>query len=200
MADELYLNLWFPSFAEAEMLIRLAAVLRQFPVSATSPGVRYVAVRPLSWDEPTIFERHYEPPVEPAETLVALEEFLHSDYCFELEMAWDLWGPVREGDLDETWKQGAYKVRFIVRGEDFGDREADENGHIQLDLGLDTHFLHEDAELIDQVETRVKSNVQKLVDMTHRIEQHAGVRGRLLWSESEEDLAQKLIARLQRVQ
>jgi hypothetical protein len=41
--------------------------------------------------------------------------------------------------------------------------------------------------------------VLKLVEFTQRVEKNAGVRGRLLWSESEETLAQKLIARLQKV-
>jgi hypothetical protein len=42
--------------------------------------------------------------------------------------------------------------------------------------------------------------VQKLVDFTNEAEKSSGASGRLLWSESEENLAQKLIARLQKVQ
>jgi hypothetical protein len=56
---------------------------------------------------------------------------------------------------------------------------------------------------LDEVsETRVKSNIRRLVDFTSAVEKNCGISGRLLWSDSEEEenLAQKLIARLQRVQ
>jgi hypothetical protein len=45
----------------------------------------------------------------------------------------------------------------------------------------------------------VRNNVQKLVDFTTSIEKNSGAKTRLLWSESEENLAQKLVNRLQRV-
>jgi hypothetical protein len=41
-------------------------------------------------------------------------------------------------------------------------------------------------------------NVQKLVNFTTAVEKNTGISGRVLWSESEENLAQKLIARLQK--
>jgi hypothetical protein len=65
---------------------------------------------------------------------------------------------------------------------------------------LDTPFLHEEIEFTSEAERNVRSNVQKLVEFTAKVEKNAGATGRLLWSESEENLAQKLIARLQRVQ
>ena len=65
---------------------------------------------------------------------------------------------------------------------------------------MDTPFLHEELSLTEQAEAHVRANVQKLVDFTLKLEQSSGASGRLLWSESEDNLAQKLIARLQRVQ
>jgi hypothetical protein len=38
------------------------------------------------------------------------------------------------------------------------------------------------------------------VDFINRVEKNAGAATRLLWSESDENLAQKLISRLQKVQ
>jgi hypothetical protein len=46
----------------------------------------------------------------------------------------------------------------------------------------------------------VKANVQKLVEFTSKVEKNSGANARLLWSESEQNFAQKLISRLQRVQ
>jgi hypothetical protein len=54
--------------------------------------------------------------------------------------------------------------------------------------------------LTGAAERNIRSNVQKLVEFTANVEKNAGATGRLLWSESEENLAQKLINRLQRVQ
>ena len=42
--------------------------------------------------------------------------------------------------------------------------------------------------------------MQKLVELSNHLEKAAGVKARLLWSESEENLAQKLLARLQQLQ
>jgi hypothetical protein len=50
------------------------------------------------------------------------------------------------------------------------------------------------------VEQRIKANVHKLVTFTTAVENNCGISGRVLWSESEDNLAQKLIERLQRVQ
>jgi hypothetical protein len=53
---------------------------------------------------------------------------------------------------------------------------------------------------LDQVGAEhVKRNVQKLVEVTNDIQKNCGISSRLLWSDSGENLAQKLIARLQRV-
>jgi hypothetical protein len=90
-------------------------------------------------------------------------------------------------------------VRFVVQGAQFEDGAAAETGNIQVDFGLDAPFLHEELALTAQAEERVKANVQKLVQFTALVEKNAEATGRLLWSESEENLAQKLIARLQRV-
>jgi len=90
-------------------------------------------------------------------------------------------------------------VRFI-RPEEFESHEAEAQGEIEVDFGLDTPFLHEELKLTDELDSRVRANVQNLVDFIHRAETNPGVTTRLLWSESDENLAQKLISRLQRTQ
>lgn len=199
MADELYLNLWFPTLAGTEMVPRLAQVLAQFPASAQAPGVGCLAVRPLSWNEPSLLEQHLDYKVPWNEALPALAEFAHPDYAFEVEMMWDLWQPVEEGAFDPTWRSAPSRVRFMLQGTDFEEGAWQEDGHIHIDLGLDTPFLHEEREFTPAVEERVKANIRKLVDFTQALEKSAGIVNRLLWSESEEDLAQRLIAKLQRV-
>jgi hypothetical protein len=200
MADRLYLSIWFPSFQEPEMLPRLLSVLRQFPFSTEHGGVGYLAIRSISWDQPIIFQETFDGRVEPERALAIAGEFLHEDNAYELDVLWDLWVPTHEGDLDETWVLRPQTVKFIVFGTAFEDATFQQNGHIQVDFGLDAPFLFEEADFTNTLEQRIKSNVQKLVSFTSAVEQNCGISGRVLWSESEDNLAQKLIERLQRVQ
>jgi hypothetical protein len=197
MADSLYLSLWFPSFDEAEILPRTVSVLRQIPFSPARDGVTYAAIQPVSWSEPTILERRFRPGVSPEDAAEVVAELLHDDYAYVFEAYWDLWTPP-EGA--EKWVLEPSLVRVTAQGMEFEERAAEETGHLQIDFGLDTSFLHEEVELTSEAERNVRSNVHKLVEFTARVEKNAGATGRLLWSESEENLAQKLIARLQRVQ
>jgi len=197
MGDSLYLSLWFPSFDEVEILPRTVSVLRQVPFSAARDGVTYSAIQPVSWSEPTILERRYRPGVEPEVAVAEVAEFLHDDYAYVFEAYWDLWTPP-EGA--EKWVLEPSLVRLVAHGMEFEERAGEEAGHIQIDFGLDTSFLHEEVEFTSEAEQNVRSNVQELVEFTALVEKNAGATGRLLWSESEENLAQKLINRLQRVQ
>lgn len=196
MADSLYLSLWFPSFEEPEILPRAVSVLRQFAFSARRPGVTYVAVHPVSWSEPTILEQRFELGITPEQAAGVAVELLHDDYSYVFEAYWDLWAPSTEG---AAWVETPTLVRFIAQGALFEDGAAAETGHIQVDFGLDAPFLHEEVSLTPEAEQHVRDNVQRLVQFTALVETNAEATGRLLWSESEENLAQKLIARLQKV-
>lgn len=197
MADALFLSLWFPAFAAAEMMPRTLSVLRQFPSSAQRPGITYLAVHPVSWSEATVLERRFRPGLDPEQAVTIAGEFLHSDYAYAFETAWDLWAPLGgPGEMEVL----PVPVRIITQGTDFEDHAYQQSGHIQIDFGLDTPFLYEEAELTQAIEGRVKANVQKLVAFTTAVEKNCGISGRVLWSESDENLAQKLIERLQRVQ
>ena len=200
MSDRLYLSIWFPSFNEPEMVPRLISVLKQFPFSAQKGGVGYLAVHSVSWNEPLLFEQTFDYHTDPERALALAQEFLHEDNAYELEVLWDLWTPVQEGDLDQTWQLTPQKVKFIAFGTRFDDAAYQQLGHIQVDFGLDAPFLYEEVEFTPQVEQRIKANVHKLVNFTNAVERNCGITGRVLWSESEGNLAQKLIDRLQKVQ
>jgi hypothetical protein len=196
MADPLYLSLWFPSFEEPEILPRAVSVLEQFPFSRQRGGVAYVAVHAVSWNEPTILEQRFAPGVAPEEAAGVAADLMHEDYAYVFEAYWDLWS-LPEGA--EQWALAPARVGFIAQGAEFDEGTAAETGHIEIDLGLDTAFLHEELSLTAEAEEHIRNNVLKLVEFTQRVEKNAGVRGRLLWSESEETLAQKLVARLQKI-
>ncbi len=196
MPDPLYLSLWFPHFETIEILPRTLSVMRQFPFSKQRPGITYVALHPVSWGEPTIVEQRFNPGVLPEEALAVAQDLLHADYAFSFDAYWDLWFP---GEDRPEWIQRPSPVRFIAHGTEFEHPEA-EVGDIQVDLGLDEAFLYESLELTPVQESYLRENVAKLVAFTAAVEKNSGASARLLWSESEENLAQRLIARLQKVQ
>ncbi|MGB8831795.1 MAG: hypothetical protein WCC95_06570, partial [Candidatus Sulfotelmatobacter sp.] len=91
-------------------------------------------------------------------------------------------------------------VKFIVQGEEFDEGTYQQTGHMEIDFGLDSYYLQPETELSEQTRAKIRDNVAKLVEFSVKVEKNSGTSARLLWSESEESLAQKLIARLQKVQ
>src|SRR5215467_11301305 len=197
MADSLFLSLWFPSFELDEMLPRALAVMRQFPFSAELPGISYVALHPVSWNEPTVLEQRFRPAVPPEQAALFASDLLHEDHAYVFEASWDLW---TLADGQKEWSSQSSLVKFVVHGSEFEEGAYKETGHIQVDFGVDSPFLQDDVQLTPDAESRVRDNVQKLVEFASKAEKSSGASGRLLWSESEENFAQKLIARLQKVQ
>ena len=196
MPDPLYLSLWFSSFEVDDMLPHALAVMRQFPFSAAQPGIAYLALHPVSWNEPTILERRFRPGVSLEEAVLIASDLLHEDYAYMFEGFWDLWIVDEKGE----WTLRPSLVRYLAHGVEFDEGVCQQEGHIEVDLGLDSPFLQEDVPLTIEGGARARANVQKLVEFTSKVEKNSGANARLLWSESEQNFAQKLIARLQKVQ
>ena len=178
------------------MLPHMLQVMQLFAFSKSVPGISSVVLHPISWEQPTILERRFRPAIAPENAIVVAADLLHDDYAYVFEANWDLWTPA---SLDGDWALRPVPVQFIVRGEEFEEHEAEAEGQIEVDFGLDTPFLHEELELTGELESWVRINVQALVDFINLVEKSAGTETQLLWSESDENLAQKLISRLQRV-
>jgi hypothetical protein len=197
MPDPLYLSLWFPDFSGPAILPHAMAVFEQFPFSQQRAGITYTAVQPVSWNEASILERRFSPGIAPEEALLVIADLIHDDYAYIFEAYWDLWMP---GETGSQWHYLPSRVRFIVQGDEFDEGVQEQTGHIQIDFGLDSPFLQENVELTNEAQTKVRENVGKLVEFTLKAEKNTRASARLLWSEAEENLAQKLIARLQKVQ
>jgi hypothetical protein len=197
MPDPLYLSLWFPDFSGPAMLPHMFAVLQQFPFSAQRPGVTYAAVQPVSWNEASVLERRFSPGITPEEAVVVAADLIHDDYAYVFDAYWDLWTPDESG---HRWLLIPSLVKLIVQGEEFDGGTYQETGHIEIDLGLDSLFVQENVALTDETQGKIRDNLAKLVEFTKRAEMNTRATSRRLWSESEESLPQKLIARLQKVQ
>jgi hypothetical protein len=210
MADQLYLSLWFPNFRLDALPAALVSVLRQFATVSGDKRVAAASAYPLGFTESPTWQRIYvnDPRAEDTsessiENAVAeATEQLHDDMAYEFEMRWPLWSPVLEDSpegLETTWKELPSTVRVLGFGPEFDDASFDQNGHIRVDFGLDTPWLLEDAELDDAAAVHIQKNVEMLLAFTLLVEKHCALSSRLLWTESGEPLAQKLIGRLQRV-
>jgi len=197
MSDPLYLSLWFPDFSGPAMLPHAMAVFQQFPFSAARPGITYAAVQPVSWNEASIVERRFSPGIPPEEAMVIAADLIHDDYAYIFEAYWDLWTPE---DAGREWLLVPSMVKFILQGEEFDDSSQAQTGQIQVDFGLDSPFLQENIDLTEETQAKVRENVSKLVEFTVKAQKNTRASSRLLWSDSDENLAQKLISRLQRVQ
>ena len=197
MPDPLYLSLWFSDFSGPAMLPHMLSVLQQFPFSEQRPGIAYVAVQPVSWNEASVFERRFSPTIRPEEAVVVAADLIHDDYAYTFDVFWDLWTPDESG---LKWQLIPNLVKIIAQGEEFDDATSAETGHIEIDFGLDSLFVPENTELTDETQVKIRDNVSKLIEFTHKLERNSRATSRRLWSESDESLAQKLIARLQRVQ
>jgi hypothetical protein len=203
MADQLYLSLWFPNFRVAGLAPALVSVIRQFGTVGGSSRVAAATAYPLSRTESPAYQRVYsENEMEesiPELAVAAATELLHDDFAYEFDLIWELWTPEVGGGLDPVWKKEPSRVTVVGFGPEFDDGAYEQNGHIRIDFGIDTPFLHEDVELDRHAAAHVQENIQMLVNVTNAIQEHCGISSRLLWSESGESLAQKLVERLQRV-
>jgi hypothetical protein len=220
MSDQLYLSLWFPNFRLEALPDALVCVLRQFITVSREGGAQPELARvtaasayPIDWAESPIYQRIYvnderseasEADTSLPENAVAeATEQLHDDTAYEFEMRWRLWVPEPSlVGLDTTWRLEPTRVRVVGFGPNFDLGSYEQNGHIRVDFGLDTPWTFEGSEeesLDEDTTKRVQQNVEKLLAFTLSVEKHCGISSRLLWTESGEPLAEKLIARLQRL-
>ncbi len=125
-----------------------------------------------------------------------------------------------EAQLDTLWRPHPGTVKIIGFGPNFDEGDFQQNGHIRVDFGLDYPWVldeetDEDDQDVpgvtnlvsirpsetaaDEAATYIQKNVELLLAFTLSVEKHCGISSRLLWTESGEPLAEKLIARLQRL-
>lgn len=208
MADQLYLSLWFPNFRVDSLPDKLVCVLNQLGRVSSSPRVAVATTIPLGWTESPVFQRIFvnddrseeSDDSLPQNAVAEATEQRYDDMAYEFEMKWELWTPEAAAiGLDRTWKLTPATVKIIGFGPEFDNGSYDQNGHIRIDFGLDSPWVLEDEDLSKADSERIQQNVEKLLAFTLSVEKHCGISSRLLWTESGEPLAEKLIARLQRL-
>lgn len=208
MADQLYLSLWFPNFRLAALPEKLTGVFEQFAKVSGNNRINVASTIPLGWSESPVFQRIFvnDKRSEPTDDSLAhnaiaeATEQLYDDMAYEFEASWQLWQPEVAGEgFEATWRLEPAVVKITGFGPEFDDSSFDQNGHIRVDFGLDTPWVQDENDLDEAGQKRLQQNVEKLLAFVLSVEKHCGTSSRLLWTESGEPLAEKLIARLQRV-
>jgi hypothetical protein len=116
----------------------------------------------------------------------------------------DDWGE-EERDLELSgvmqWRRTPSMVAVACMGPGFAPEESGDRPHMLIDFGLDAPFLpidEDDAEAsgidTDEADVRGRENLQQLVEFVHRLDEILPVERRLLWCESGENLAQKIMS------
>jgi len=112
---------------------------------------------------------------------------------------------------DSSWRTRTHTVRILGFGPDFDVAGYEQNGQLLVDFGIDTPWVPdhplsnpspqspEEEALDETAQIHIQQNVEKLLAFTLLVEKNCGISSRLLWTESGKPLAEKLIARLQRV-
>jgi hypothetical protein len=208
MADRLYLSLWYPNFHFEGLPAAMLGVMRQLTAVGGESRLSASAAYPLAWNEAPLFSRIFvdDPDNEdalPENAVREATELMHPDTAFEFEQRWPLWVPDSSGaaeiGLETIWRKQQTKVTIVGFGPEFDDASFEQNGHVRVDFGIDSPFLLEAVELDEEATRRVQANIEMLLAFTLSVEKNCGISSRLLWTESGESLAQKLIERLQKV-
>ncbi len=216
MADQLYLSLWYPNFRFAHLPAAVIGVLKQFARVSGLPRVAAAAAYPVSFSEPPVYQRVYvldtrSEANESEESTIEIAvpeamELLHEDTAYEFEMKWQLWTfEAGQGGLDGLWKRRPETIKLLAFGPEFDDSTFEQNGQIRIDFGLDSAWIFDEEEAWEDQDARaeaakhIKENIEMLLAFTLSVEKHCGISSRLLWTESGEPLAEKLISRLQRL-
>jgi hypothetical protein len=222
MADQLYLSIWYPNFRLQSLPAALVGVLRQFAIIARDGKtnsefgrVAAASTYPIDWTESPTYQRIYvnDERAQSSEdtegsiienAVAEATEQLHEDTAYEFEMRWMLWTPEtaangQEDEFEMTWRLEPARVRIIGFGPEFDAGSYEQNGHVRVDFGLDSPWVLDDESVDFTAAEHIKQNVEKLLAFTLSVEKNCGISSRLLWTESGEPLAEKLISRLQRL-
>ncbi len=218
MADQLYLSLWFPNFRFDTLPATLVSVMRQFALISGDKRVAAASVYPISFTEAPTYQRIYVNDDRAEDTsgsiienaVAEATEQLHDDMAYEFEMRWKLWTPDRHRHAGHRIRRPRHpleaparhrphpRLRPPVRRRQPSNRTATSASTSASTLP-GSPKPSKTRSSTQAATKHIQQNVEMLLAFTLSVEKNCGISSRLLWTESGEPLAQKLIDRLQRV-
>jgi len=164
------------------MLRHFQKSLECFPFSRISPEAS-LRIYAMEFREPPLIERRFDQEADAATVIESAREFANTDCAFQLECHWDLW------QYETEWQLTPAPVNITCFGPEF---DGDYGEHIRVELGTDALFLPDFT--IPGSATPVRSNIRSLLHLVSDFERILPVSKKTIWSESGENLAERLQA------
>ncbi|MBN8729247.1 MAG: hypothetical protein J0L64_01810 [Acidobacteria bacterium] len=180
MADSVRLSFWLRGFTEHNMLSLYERVLRRFPYSRLAPA-GMLRIFALDYSEPPVLEEEFDDAANTSAILSIIREHFHNDCAFQLDCCWDLW------HYGEDWSLKPCAVSLAIFGPFF---ESPWGEQVQIDLGLD--FLYLPSPGVPPNPRALRSNIRSVLHLAEDMQRILPVDKRALWSESGENLAERL--------
>jgi hypothetical protein len=162
------------------MLQHMDRVLRKFPYSHFNPSVT-LRVFAMEMVEPPSMERRFDEVADSRDIIDAAREFANADCGYQVEAFWDMW------QFDGDWKLDASPISITLHGPEFASNLGEQ---LLIDFGLDYLYLPGEGKAKNV--TAVRSNIRSLLRLAEEIGGSLPVEKRLLWSDSEDNLAEVL--------
>jgi hypothetical protein len=183
MGDPIFLSLWLRGYSALALPVYFKKAVKAFPHSKLKPG-GVLRVFALSFQEAPQLEEFIDGEIDAQYLVEQAQQFLHEDCAFQLETSWDVY------QWDGEWELKPAKVLIEVYGPDF-DTACGEQ--MRIDFGAEGLFLP--TEHSDQLRP-VQSNIRSLLHYAQDLENELSVDKRTLWTEEEENFADRLRAML----
>lgn len=181
MPDQLYLSLWLRDFTPDTMLRHFEQMLGMFPFSSLRPGVRSLKIYALEMAEPPVLEHVFAGETDLGTLAALCREFDNPDCAYIVDGWWELW------KYSDSWKLGPSPVSLACFGPLFDNEEGD---HLRIDFGPDTHYLPQ-PHAPDSARA-VHSNIRGMLRLIAELEEALPVERKKLWSESEDNFAERV--------
>lgn len=182
MADRLYLSVWLEKHSTLGMHRHFSSALRSFPFS-TQSSEAYLRVSAVDPSEPALLEQVFKLPDQLEDVFDAMEKWRASDISFEVEGFWDLWQ-----ELPEGWQLKPARVQLFFYGPDFPSEFGES---ARAELGIESLFLPAAIDTIKDLHF-YQSNLKSLLRLNGDWSTKLRLKQRKLWSDSSEDLSERL--------
>lgn len=183
MHDPLFLSLWLKNFAPAGLPLYLKKAVGVFPQSRLKPG-GVMRIYPIAFREAPLLEEYYDGDLDPQAAASRVQEHLHEDIAIQIQMRWDLYQWTGEWELKPS------TVYLEIFAPLF---EAPRGEHVRIDLGPQRLYLPEPS---SDALRPVQSNIRSVLHLATDLENELIAERKLLWTEDEENFAERLKALL----
>jgi len=183
MHDPLFLSLWLRNFAAVGLPLYLKKAVAVFPQSRLRPG-GVLRVYPLSFREAPLLEEYFDGALDPQAAAERAQQHLNDDVAFQVQLRWDLYQWTGEWELKPS------TVFIEIFGPEFDTPRGE---HVRIDLGPQRLYLPEEHS--DNLRP-VQSNIRSVLHLTGDLEKELIAERKLLWTEDEENFAERLKALL----